>query len=210
MALEAAMMGRRRGDQASLFYEFWLDDRIPKDHLLRRIDGFRLSPTCTSEEPYYSEIGRPSVDPELMMRMLIIGYCNGLRSERRLVTLPVSARDRIDSQRQHVEICGDAPFDHAICQASVFVEVQLEEFRRADRRADVLDAYRPWGRNAEHGAELLGSLGDRPFTVMMEQPLCSAVGAQNRGMSIFCPMTVTDMSMLSTPARTLGTRSHRS
>src|SRR5256885_4783870 len=51
------------------------------------------------------------------------------------------------------------------------VEVQMEEFRRADRRADLLDAYRPQGRNSEHGAELLGSLGDRPFTVRMEQPL---------------------------------------
>src|SRR5882724_12738148 len=56
-------------------------------------------------------------------------------------------------------------------QASVLVEVQLEEFWRADRRAYLLDAYRPKGRNAEHGAELLGSLGDRPFTVMMKQPL---------------------------------------
>src|SRR3984893_4713271 len=51
------------------------------------------------------------------------------------------------------------------------MEVQLEEFRRADRRANLLDAYGPQGGNAEHGAELLGSLGDRPFTVMMEQPL---------------------------------------
>ena len=81
------MMGRRRGDQASLFYEFRLDDRIPKDHLLRRIDGFvtaALADVHERLEPYYSEIGRPSVDPELMIRMLIIGYCYGLRSERRL------------------------------------------------------------------------------------------------------------------------------
>jgi transposase len=81
------MMGRRRGDQASLFYEFRLDDRIPKDHLLRRIDGFvttALADVHERLEPYYSEIGRPSVDPELMIRMFIIGYCYGLRSERRL------------------------------------------------------------------------------------------------------------------------------
>ena len=81
------MMGRRRGDQASLFYEFRLDDRIPKDHLLRRIDGFvtaALADVHERLEPYYSEIGRPSVDPELMIRLLIIGYCYGLRSERRL------------------------------------------------------------------------------------------------------------------------------
>jgi transposase len=83
--LEAAMMGRRRGDQASLFYEFRLDDRIPKDHLLRR--GFvtaALADVHERLEPYYSEIGRSSVDPELMIRMLIIGCCYGLRSERRL------------------------------------------------------------------------------------------------------------------------------
>src|SRR6201993_4703341 len=87
MALEAAMMGRRRGDQASLFYEFRLDDRVPKDHLLRRIDGFVTAALADMHDrlkPYYSEIGRPSVDPELMIRMLIVGYCYGLRSERRL------------------------------------------------------------------------------------------------------------------------------
>src|SRR4029077_5521834 len=50
------------------------------------------------------------------------------------------------------------------------MEVQLEEFRRPDC-GELLDAYRPQGRNAEHGAELLGSFGDRSFTLMMEQPL---------------------------------------
>src|SRR6185312_3780616 len=81
------MMGRQSGDQASLFYEFRLEDRIPKDHLLRRINGFMtpvLGDLREQLQPYYSEIGRPSVDPELMLRMLIIGYCYGLRSERKL------------------------------------------------------------------------------------------------------------------------------
>jgi hypothetical protein len=85
--LEAAMMGRQTGDQASLFYEFRLDNRIPKDHLLRRINLFVgpiLDGVCDQLKPYYSEIGRPSVDPELMIRMLIVGYCFGLRSERSL------------------------------------------------------------------------------------------------------------------------------
>ena len=75
------------GDQASFSDEFRLDDRVPKDHLLRRIDGFvtaALADVHERLEPYYSEIGRPSVDPELMIRMLIIVYCHGLRSERRL------------------------------------------------------------------------------------------------------------------------------
>src|ERR1700740_3716493 len=81
------MMGRQRGDQASLFYEFCLDDRVPKNHLLRRINVFvtaALADVHEQLDPYYSEIGRPSVDPELMIRMLIVGYCYGLRSERRL------------------------------------------------------------------------------------------------------------------------------
>src|SRR6185437_16762350 len=87
----------------------------------------------------------------------------GRGKARPQVTFPVSARDRIDGQRQHVEICGHAPLDHAVGQASVLMEVQLEEFWRPDRRADLLDAYRPQGRNAEHGAEFLGGLSDRPF-----------------------------------------------
>ena len=80
------MMGRR-GEQWSWFYQFRLDERVPKDHLLRRIDRFvtaALADIHERLEPYYSDIGRPSVDPELMIRMLIVGYCYGLRSERRL------------------------------------------------------------------------------------------------------------------------------
>ena len=81
------MLGRQSGDQASLFYEFRLDDRVPKNHLLRRINVFVTPALADMHErlqPYYSEIGRPSVDPELMIRMLIVGYCFGLRSERKL------------------------------------------------------------------------------------------------------------------------------
>jgi transposase len=85
-ALEAAMMGRR-GEQGSLFYQFRLDERVPKDHMLRRFDRFvtpALADIHERLQPYYGEIGRPSVDPELMIRMLIVGYCYGLRSERKL------------------------------------------------------------------------------------------------------------------------------
>ena len=66
---------------------FELDDRVPKNHLLRRINVFVaavLADVHALLHPYYSEIGRPSVDPELMIRMLIVGYCYGVRSERRL------------------------------------------------------------------------------------------------------------------------------
>ncbi len=79
------MMGHRQVDQAALFYEFSLERHIPADHLLRSIDRFiELDLIRRELAPFYSSTGRPSVDPELMIRMLIIGYCFGIRSERRL------------------------------------------------------------------------------------------------------------------------------
>jgi transposase len=70
------MMGERQGRQERLFYEFCLEDRIPADHLLRRIDRVPDLGRLRSElAPFYSHTGRPSVDPELMIRMLIVGYC---------------------------------------------------------------------------------------------------------------------------------------
>jgi transposase len=79
------MMGRRQVEQAALFYEFSLERHVPPDHLLRSIDRFvALGELRRELAPFYSAIGRPSVDPELMIRMLIVGYCFGIRSERRL------------------------------------------------------------------------------------------------------------------------------
>ncbi|HLP66846.1 MAG: IS1182 family transposase [Pseudolabrys sp.] len=79
------MMGHRQVEQAALFYEFSLERHIPTDHLLRSIDRFvELGDLRRELAPFYSAMGRPSVDPELMIRMLIIGYCFGIRSERRL------------------------------------------------------------------------------------------------------------------------------
>jgi transposase len=79
------MMGERRAMQEALFYGFSLERHIPDNHLLRKIDRFvDLSELRAYLGPYYSDVGRPSIDPELMMRMLIVGYCFGIRSERRL------------------------------------------------------------------------------------------------------------------------------
>ena len=79
------MMGRNDKPQKPLFYAFNLDELVPQDHLLRKIDGFLdLSDLREHLAPYYSHTGRPSVDPELMICMLIIGYCLGIRFERRL------------------------------------------------------------------------------------------------------------------------------
>lgn len=79
------MMGQRSTDQAQLFYSFNLDAHVPQDHLLRSIDRcLDLGNLREHLSAYYSSTGRPSIDPELMIRMLIIGYSYGIRSERRL------------------------------------------------------------------------------------------------------------------------------
>ena len=81
---KAAMMGVQE-TPARLFYDFCLDEHIPADHMLRGIDRhLDLADLRRSLKPFYSQMGRPSVDPELMMRILIVGYCMGIRSERRL------------------------------------------------------------------------------------------------------------------------------
>jgi len=81
------MMGRQTVDQSQLFYLFNLEGRIPARHLLRRINPIVtqiLADLRGKLQPFYSEIGRPSIDPELMLRMLIVAYCYGIRSERKL------------------------------------------------------------------------------------------------------------------------------
>jgi transposase len=79
------MMGPRKQAQGALFYEFSLADHVPQDHVLRQIDPFvDLGDIRTFLAPFYSQYGRPSIDPELMIRMLLVGYCMGIRSERRL------------------------------------------------------------------------------------------------------------------------------
>jgi transposase len=79
------MMGERQTDHPALFYEFSLERHVPGDHLLRSIARFvDLGDIREQLRPFYSDTGRPSVDPELMIRMLIVGYCMGIRSERRL------------------------------------------------------------------------------------------------------------------------------
>jgi len=79
------MMGERRIGQEALFYEFSLERHVPERHLLRSIERFvELDGLRRELAPFYSEVGRASIDPELMIRMLIVGYCFGIRSERRL------------------------------------------------------------------------------------------------------------------------------
>jgi len=126
-ALEAAMMGRQIGDQASLFYEFRLEDRIPKDHLLRRINVFMtpvLGGVREQLKLHYSEIGRPSIDPELMIRMLIVGYCYGLRSERKLT-------QEVELHLAYRWFCR-LDLDDKVPHHSTFSENRLHRFRESD------------------------------------------------------------------------------
>lgn len=79
------MMGQLPAAQNELFYDFCLERHIPNDHLLRQIDQFLDFDKIRQHlKPFYSHMGRPSIDPELMIRMLMVGYCYGIRSERRL------------------------------------------------------------------------------------------------------------------------------
>ena len=78
-------MGRLKGNQSQLFYEFHLDDAVPADHLVREMDAvLDLSWVHAELAPHYPSIGRPSIDPVLMIRMLIVGYVFAIRSERAL------------------------------------------------------------------------------------------------------------------------------
>jgi transposase len=79
------MMGRLKSDQGQLFYRFDLDDAVPEDHLVRMIDAaLDLSWLRSELARHYSSLGRPSIDPELMIRMLVVGYVFAIRSERLL------------------------------------------------------------------------------------------------------------------------------
>ena len=79
------MMGPKQEAQAALFYDFSLEDHVSQDHLIRSIDRFvDLGSIRAHLADFYSHTGRPSIDPELLIRMLLVGYCFGIRSERRL------------------------------------------------------------------------------------------------------------------------------
>jgi transposase len=125
---ESAVHGFGGGDDwaARRAMEFVLSisaRRVPKDHLLSRIDKFvktALADIHEQLEPYYSEIGRPSVDPELMIRMLIVGYRYGLRSERRLT-------QEVELHLAYRWFCG-LDLDDRVPHHSTFSENRLRRF----------------------------------------------------------------------------------
>ena len=119
------MMGRLKRDQGQLFYSFCLDDAVPDDHRVREIAAvLDLSWLHAELAPYYSPLGRPSIDPELMIRMLIVGYVFAIRSERLLCR-------EVKVNLAYRWFCGLSVEDK-IPDHSAFSRARSERFRESD------------------------------------------------------------------------------
>jgi transposase len=119
------MMGRRESGQGQLFYAFDLDEVVPPDHLVRQIDGvLDLSWVHKDLAPYYSHTGRPSIDPVLMIRMLIVGYVFAIRSERQICA-------EVQVNLAYRWFC-KLGIEDKIPDHSVFCRARHERFRESD------------------------------------------------------------------------------
>jgi transposase len=119
------MMGRHNHDQRQLFYSFSLEEAVPDDHLVRKIAAvLDLSWVHAELAPHYPNNGRPSIDPELMIRMLIIGYVFAIRSERAL------CRD-VQVNLAYRWLCG-LSIEDKIPDHSAFSRARNERFRDSD------------------------------------------------------------------------------
>lgn len=119
------MMGRLERDQAQLFYAFDLDEAVPGDHLVRGIGAvLDLSWLHAELAPHYSNTGRPSIDPELMIRMLILGYVFAIRSERQLVR-------EVQVNLAYRWFCG-LSIEDKVPDHSAFSRARNERFRDSD------------------------------------------------------------------------------
>src|SRR5262252_969367 len=119
------MMGRLKRDQGQFFYSFCLDDVVPADHRVREIAGvLDLSWVHAELGPYYSPLGRPSIDPVLMIRMLIVGYVFAIRSERSLCR-------EVQVNLAYRWFCG-LSIEDKIPDHSAFSRARNERFRESD------------------------------------------------------------------------------
>ena len=119
------MMGRRQCGQGQFFYSFDLDKVVPPDHLVRQVEGvLDLSWVHKELAPYYSHTGRPSIDPVLMIRMLIVGYVFAIRSERRLCS-------EVQVNLAYRWFC-QLGIEDRIPDHSVFCRARHERFRESD------------------------------------------------------------------------------
>jgi transposase len=119
------MMGRLNHDQRQLFYSFRLEDAVPDDHLVRAIAGvLDLSWVHAELAPHYPKLGRPSIDPVLMIRMLVVGYVFAIRSERAL------CRD-VQVNLAYRWFCG-LSIEDKVPDHSAFSRARNERFRNTD------------------------------------------------------------------------------
>ena len=126
------MMGRLNRDQDQLFYAFNLDEAVPEDHLVRKIASvLDLSWLHSELKPHYSNTGRPSIDPELMVRMLILGYVFAIRSERQLVR-------EVQVNLAYRWFCG-LGLEDKVPDHSAFSRARNERFRRSDLLRSVFE-----------------------------------------------------------------------
>jgi transposase len=127
------MMGRREGGQGQFFYAFDLDTVVPPDHLVRQIDAMlELGWVHKEFAPYYSHTGRPSIDPVLMIRMLIVGYVFAIRSERR-----ICAEMQVNLAYRWFCKLG---IEDSIPDHSVFCRARHERFRESDALRRVFES----------------------------------------------------------------------
>src|ERR1700758_5389599 len=127
------MMGRRKGEQGQLFYAFDPESVVPEDHQVRRIAVvLNLSWVRAKLAPYYSHTGRPSIDPVLMIRMLILGYVFAIRSERRLCS-------EVRVNLAYRWFC-KLSIEEGIPDHSVFCRARHERFRESDALRRVFEA----------------------------------------------------------------------
>ena len=178
------MMGHQQFEQAALFYEFSLERHVPADHQLRSIDRFvALGDLRRELAPFYSAIGRPSVDPELMIRMLIVGYCFGIRSERRLC-------EEVHLNLAYRWFCrlgldGDVP-DH-----STFSKNRHGRFRDSDLLRRLFEAVLRrcvdeglvGGENLAVDASLIKADANRQNGIEATRPAAASRGPSNRRVS---------------------------
>jgi transposase len=126
------MMDRREGGQSQFFYSFDLDKVVPPDHLVRQIEAvLDLSSVHKELAPYYSHTGRPSIDPVLMIKMLIVGYVFAIRSERRLCS-------EIQVNLAYRWFC-QLGIEDSIPDHSVFCRARHERFRESDALRHVFE-----------------------------------------------------------------------
>ena len=166
------MMGRRERRQGQFFYAFDLDKVVPADHLVRQIDGvLDLDWVHKELAPYYSHTGRPSIDPVLMIRMLIVGYVFAIRSERQLCS-------EVRVNLAYRWFC-QLGIEDGIPDHSVFSRARHERFRQSDALrlvfegvvAECIAAGLVGGEGFSIDASLIKAAADKKKRLSGDQPI---------------------------------------